>query len=184
MIESRSILPMLGALFCVVAGGQLLSFAGDAATFPKPGAERTKEAHPSPAPPRTNSSGIQIIDDRNTAIAVDDQETMLRAEEYALKKERAKIAEEKRKIEAARRTLSGEATASHERLAAMYQKMPAAKAAAVLVELEPSEAATFLDLMPGDAGAEIFAAMPSEKAVQITREIVSRSQKTIGIATD
>ncbi|MGV6819234.1 MAG: MotE family protein [Parvularcula sp.] len=184
MTEARQMLPMLGALFCVVAGGQLLSLVADAATLPEINTRRIKEIAPDPAPVRTSQSGIQIIDERDQGLAVDDQETILRAEEYALKKERAKIAEEKRKIEAARQVLSGEATASHERLAAMYQKMPAAKAAAVLMELEPSEAATFLDLMPGDAGAEIFAAMPSDKAVQITREIVGRSQKTIGIATN
>lgn len=63
-----------------------------------------------------------------------------------------------------------------QKLADMYAKMPATKSAKVLSSLTPGEAAAFIGLMPQDAGAEVLAAMPSDTAVAITREVLRYTQ--------
>lgn len=191
-IRKRPVLPTLAALFVVVAGGQMLSavsgsYAHAAKSKPRVMASAVSTsyaARPAATPIAegdasfeggSTSDGIVIIDERAAPAPVEDWDTKIRAERYRLRKERAQLEAEKDLLAEDQRRLDGNQTEQHRHLAAMYAKMPASKAAAVLVKLKPGEAATFVSLMPGDAGADVLAAMPADAAVAITREVLART---------
>lgn len=180
MTDSRPILQTLALLFVAVAGGQLFSmFSVTDAKAARPDRMAAAmavvaEGDEAYVAGETND-GITIVDDRASGEPVEDWDTKLRAERYALKKERDRLEAEKQVLAQNRERLSEDQTAQHRHLSQMYAKMPAGKAAAVLVKLKPAEAATFISLMPGDAGAEILASMPADAAVAITREVLART---------
>lgn len=186
----RPILPTLAALFVAVAGGQLFSaVSGGTAHAAKSPRLATASVAVSPVAEGdasfasgSTADGITIVDDRRNVESVEDWDAKIKAERYRLRKERAALEAEQDRLSVREQALDAKSAEQHRHLAAMYARMPASKAAAVLTKLKPAEAATFVALMPGEAGADILAAMPADAAVAITREVLTRTTAAAGAA--
>lgn len=173
-------MPVLSALFLVVGGGQFIGSlavrdARAVTTSPAPVQAATTPSKTANSHEGAGLDGIAVVQDRRADAQVRDVAAEIEADRYALTKEREKLEDERRSLNEGWRKLRGAADQRHDHLAAIYAEMPAEKAAAILVKLNPAEAATFVALMSGEDGAQILSAMPADSAVAISQQVMTRT---------
>jgi flagellar motility protein MotE (MotC chaperone) len=179
-MTERGFIPTFAALFGLVAAGQGLAAVSGIEQLEIGATGRTDLAEASSRVRSMTRDGILIVDDfaegdAITESSASDREYELRAQQAEVNREVARLKRERSTLEIEKARLDEIKQREQERLAQLYARMPAQKAAEILSALTPEEAAGFVGVMPGDSGAAILALMPSETAVAVTRELLKKA---------
>lgn len=172
-MSGRPFLGTLAALFLLAGGGQVIGALGVTSAD----AGRSSMPLPEDAVPLTRevtSGGIIVRDEREAATDPGEEQAKdLVAKRIELRQAAAEMKVERERMERERSALEAARRGEQEKLAALYARMPAKKAASIMASLDPAVAAGFVAAMPGSAGAEILSQMPDAEAVAVTRALVA-----------
>lgn len=163
----RSIPATLAILFVLVGAGQ---FAGSVTSWAQ--ALDTDKRQMRPRAGVTADGIVTRTDDSKPGTGATDDPAAAAAR-IEMRQATEEMKRERARMEAAKARLAEERNANRSRLAGLYARMPANKAASLLAALDPADAAAFIAAMPPESAAELVAALPEPSAIAVTQHLLT-----------
>ncbi|ADM09631.1 hypothetical protein PB2503_07879 [Parvularcula bermudensis HTCC2503] len=162
------ILPAYACAFGLVAVGQFLVAA-----------EALPEAAERFAPRASSSVKASVPEGISVAVneegRVKDYEAEIAGQQAELTRQAAKLRAEREALSREALRLANAKGTAHKELASLYARLPADKAAEIMMALSADQAAAFVEAMPAPAAAALLEAMPSDSAIAVTRALLEKS---------